>query len=67
MPFVIGCCLRLCVQVTFEDFEFPELKVILGRNIAKYQWTLEDPRVVDVAARRIARGRGVKGGCEHAR
>jgi len=69
----------------FEDFGFPELRVILDKQIKKYQWSLEvqknfhsniyllsftlnkaispvkDARVVDVAARRIARGRGVKG------
>jgi len=73
--------------VLFEDFGFPELRVILDKQIKKYHWSLEvdihfhsflfsfflsftlnkaispvkDARVVDVAARRIARGRGVKG------
>ena len=115
------------VQVTFEDFNYPELRVILKGLIDKYSWTCQvcafnmaytsdgarmlsarcgrvhksdatdvcssrlhlivpaiptlyhslfffrlhvavvyrrprqDPRVVDVAARRVARGRGVKG------
>ena len=48
-------------SVNFEDFTMPELRTILKRRIEHYKWTLEDPRVVDVAARRVARGRGVKG------
>ena len=47
--------------MTFEDFTTPELRVILSRMIESYKWGLEDARVVDVAARRVARGRGVKG------
>lgn len=49
------------IKVNFEDFNFDELKVILERRITEYKWTLEDSRAVDVAARRIARGREIKG------
>ena len=45
----------------FEDFTFDELKKILWSLIEQYEWTVEDQCVVDVAARRVSRGRGTRG------
>ena len=47
--------------IEFEDFCFEELRAILIGLVKKHHWGIKDARVVDVAARRIARGRGVKG------
>ena len=44
-----------------EDFTFDELRKILWSLIEQYEWTVEDPKVVDVAARRVSRGRGMRG------
>lgn len=47
--------------IPFDDFNNDELRSILVGNIKKQTWAIDDKRVVDVAARRIARGRGIKG------
>ena len=47
--------------IMFDDFNNDELRSILVGLIKKQTWAIEDKRVVDVAARRVARGRGIKG------
>ena len=44
-----------------DDFTFDELRKILWSLIEQYDWTVEEPYVVDVAARRVSRGRGTRG------
>ena len=47
-------------DIVFEDFTQPELKEIFLEFSQKYKWALE-PNVAEVASRRVARRRGVKG------
>ena len=48
-------------DVKFEDFSEKELRAIFVDLVANRQWTLHAPRVANVAARRLARGRGTRG------
>ncbi|KOO33353.1 aaa central region [Chrysochromulina tobinii] len=47
-------------DILFEDFTQPELKEIFVEFAEKHKWTL-DTSVAEVASRRVARRRGVKG------
>ena len=47
-------------DILFEDFTQPELKEIFVEFAEKHKWTL-DTNVAEVASRRVARRRGVKG------
>ena len=47
--------------LTFDDMTFDELKSIMWSLVRQHEWTVEDSRVVDVAARRVSRGSGTRG------
>ena len=49
------------ISATFEDLTYDELLSVLKSLVSKYDWKVEDTRVLSVAARRVSRGRGVRG------
>ena len=48
-------------EIMFEDYNEAELRRILLGMVHKHRWRLEDERVTNVVARRVARARGTKG------
>jgi hypothetical protein len=55
-----GFTRRFPFTITFEDFTESELKRIFVDMCAKKKWPPEDDGVANLAARRVARGRGRK-------
>jgi len=56
-----GFLRRFNYIITFEDYTQRELAKIFSGLCLKHNWPPERPDVVDVAARRVSRGRGKKG------
>eukprot|EP01033_Poteriospumella_lacustris_P006182 gene6182-4442_t len=55
-----GFARRFPYQITFDDYTDNELGTIFGQLLQSYHWTAASPKVVEVAARRVGRGRGCK-------